>query len=265
MPQALPLASHRPDPLRQLHPLRPSRPLPPTPPIQPGHTSVWVACLVGFIWLLVWDYSRFDVWMASSFGDVSGFALQNHWFWKGVLHDDIRPLPWALELALVVGMVWPLGSLRHLPAARRVQLAMTTVLALLLVSGMKLHSTTSCPWDLRQFGGVAVYVSHWARGVADGGGGGCFPAGHASAGFAFLGGFFAFRHTLPMVARRWLVGALVAGLVMGLAQQVRGAHYMSHTLWTAWLCWSCAALVDAAVTAWTRWQTRRQALNVSNG
>lgn len=232
-------------------------PTSPLPPARPWSASVVLTGLVGFVWLLVWDYSRFDLWMASSFGDNHGFALQDHWFWNGVLHDGIRPLPWALELALVAGMAWPLGSLRRLPVARRVQLALTTVLALLVVSGMKLHSATSCPWDLRQFGGVAVYVSHWARGVTDGGGGGCFPAGHASAGFAFLGGFFAFRHTLPRTARCWLVGALVAGLVMGVAQQVRGAHYMSHTLWTAWLCWSCAALVDAAVTAWMLWRARR--------
>jgi membrane-associated PAP2 superfamily phosphatase len=210
-----------------------------------------LTCVVGFVWLAVWDYSRFDVWMATNFADASGFALQNHWLWKGLLHDAIKPLPWLLEVVLLAAIWWPWGTLRQLPKARRAQLALTTLLALLLISEIKLHSHTSCPWDLKQFGGVAVYVSHWALGVADGGSGGCFPAGHASAGFAFLGGFFAFKHFLPRVARRWLVGALVAGLVMGVAQQVRGAHYMSHTLWTAWLCWACAALVDAAVNAWT--------------
>ena len=69
-----------------------------------------------------------------------------------------------------------------------------------------------------------------------------------SPGFAFVGGFFAFRHTLPHTARRWLIGALAAGLLLGLAQQVRGAHYMSHTLWTAWFCWAAAALVDQGVS-----------------
>jgi membrane-associated PAP2 superfamily phosphatase len=91
-------------------------------------------------------------------------------------------------------------------------------------------------------------VSLWAWGVRVGGTGGCFPAGHASAGFAFIGGFFAFRQVLPATARRWLAGAMAVGLVFGLAQQVRGAHYMSHTLWTAWLCWTVAAGVDASVS-----------------
>lgn len=113
---------------------------------------------------------------------------------------------------------------------------------------MDLLAHESCPWDLQQFGGVARYLSHWAWGVSDGGAGGCFPSGHASAGFAFVGGFFAFRHTLPLTARRWLIGALAAGLLLGLAQQVRGAHYMGHTLWTAWFCWAAAALVDQGVS-----------------
>ena len=124
----------------------------------------------------------------------------------------------------------------------------TTLVALLVVSTIKIHSHTSCPWDLQQFGGVASHVSHWAWGVADGGTGRCFPAGHASAGFAFIGGFFAFRHVLPKTAWRWFTGAMLVGFILGLAQQLRGAHYMSHTLWTAWFCWTVAAVVDGMVS-----------------
>jgi membrane-associated PAP2 superfamily phosphatase len=32
--------------------------------------------------------------------------------------------------------------------------------------------------------------------------------------------------------------------VLGLGQQLRGAHYMSHTLWTASLCWMAGLLLD---------------------
>jgi membrane-associated PAP2 superfamily phosphatase len=200
--------------------------------------------------LLAWDYSGLDRAMAHWFGDAGGFALESHWLWRGVLHDDMRLFPWLLELGLLVAMVRPFGTLKQLEPVRRVQLALTTLVALLLVSNIKLHSHSSCPWDLQEFGGMATYVSHWAWGVRDGGGGGCFPAGHASGGFAFLGGFFVFRHGLPKTARRWLVGAMLAGLVLGLAQQVRGAHYMSHTLWTAWLCWAAAGLMDQGVSQW---------------
>ena len=200
--------------------------------------------------LLAWDYSGLDRAMAHWFGTANGFALEHHWLWRGVLHEDIHFLPWLIELGLLAAVVRPFGPFRQLPGLRRAQLALTTLVALLLVANIKRHSLSSCPWDLQEFGGMATYVSHWAWGLRDGGSGGCFPAGHASGGFAFLGGFFVFRHVLPHTARRWLAGALLAGLVMGLAQQVRGAHYMSHTLWTAWLCWAAAGLVDLGVSQW---------------
>ncbi len=83
--------------------------------------------------------------------------------------------------------------------------------------------------------------------MTDGGPGGCFPAGHASAAFAYAGGWFAWRRAAPALARRWLFGALAAGLLLGVAQQMRGAHYMSHTLWTAWICWTAGFAIDACM------------------
>jgi membrane-associated PAP2 superfamily phosphatase len=200
--------------------------------------------------LLGWDASGLDLWLARLSGSAAGFAAESHWFWRGVMHEPMRNLGWLLELTLLVGIFRPFGVLKRLPLERRLQLALTPLLALIMVAGNKAHSLTSCPADLLEFGGVATYVSHWALGLADGGRGGCFPAGHASAGFAFVAGFFAFRHTLPRLAARWLLGAALAGLVLGLAQQVRGQHFMSHTLWTAWICWTIAAAVDSGVSRW---------------
>jgi len=82
--------------------------------------------------------------------------------------------------------------------------------------------------------------------LPDGGAGHCFPAGHAATGFSFLGGYFAFRDSDGRQARTWLALSLVAGLLLGLAQQWRGAHFMSHTLWSAVACWCTALVVDVA-------------------
>jgi membrane-associated PAP2 superfamily phosphatase len=54
------------------------------------------------------------------------------------------------------------------------------------------------------------------------------------------------------MARRWLAAVVIAGLLLGLSQQWRGAHFMSHTLWTAWLCGVTGHVVDA-------WMRRRRA------
>jgi len=166
------------------------------------------------------------------------------------MHEPMRNLGWLLESVLLAALFRPFGFLKQLPVERRWQLALTPLLALLVVAASKAYSLTSCPSDLLEFGGVTPYVSHWARGIADGGRGACFPAGHASTGFAFVAGFFAFRHYSPRLAANWLLGAVLAGLMLGLAQQIRGQHFMSHTLWTAWICWAMAATVDSAVSLW---------------
>ncbi|VTU31313.1 PAP2 (acid phosphatase) superfamily protein [Variovorax sp. PBS-H4] len=201
--------------------------------------------LLTLLLLLAWDASGLDLVLAGLAGTPTGFPWRENAFLVHVMHEGARSLSWLLLAALFAAIRWPVGVLRRLRMRERAQLAFTVLAAVLVVTLVKQASATSCPWDLKAFGGMAHYVSHWAWGLRDGGPGGCFPAGHASAGFAFVAGWFVLRRVSPSAARAWLACALGAGLLLGLAQQQRGAHYMSHTLWTAWLCWTTAFAVDA--------------------
>nr|WP_255576442.1 phosphatase PAP2 family protein [Comamonas sp. Y33R10-2] len=212
--------------------------------------------LIALACVIIWDISGLDLAMARWFGTSHGFALQNDWFMVNIAHEGARKLAWAIVLGLSLMIWWPRGILRQLPYPRRIQLVIASLVSLAIMAVMKRISATSCPWDLSEFGGLGHYVSHWAWGITDGGGGHCFPAGHASAGFAFISGYFALRHNLPRVARLWLGASVVAGFALGLAQQMRGAHFMSHTLWTAWLCWTSCWVCDLAVTRYLARQTR---------
>ena len=200
--------------------------------------------------LLAWDASGLDLVLAHWFGTTQGFALRDHWLFTTVLHEGARRLSWLLVVGLSLAVWWPVGVLRQLDRWQRLQLVVSILLGLALVVAIKRISSTSCPWDLAEFGGLARYVSHWRFGLVDGGGAHCFPAGHASAGFAFVGGYFVLRDRAPRAARIWLAAALAAGLVLGVSQQMRGAHFMSHTLWTAWLCWTVAWACHSLVTTW---------------
>jgi membrane-associated PAP2 superfamily phosphatase len=195
--------------------------------------------------LIAWDLSGFDLALAAAMGSPNGFPLREHWLLTAVMHDGVRRGSWTLVLGLSLGVWWPFGPLARLDFSKRLQLATTSIAAATLVSAFKGFSTASCPWDLAAFGGVAHYLPHWSF-AADGGPGHCFPAGHASSGFAFAGGFFAFRDGSPRLARAWLAAALAAGVILGVGQQLRGAHFMSHTLWTGWICWTVAWAADRA-------------------
>ena len=157
---------------------------------------------------------------------------------------------WVGAVVLTVMVWWPLGPLRALPRADRAGLVIGTVLAVVAVQMMKRVSHTSCPWSLAEFGGDVSYVSHWAWGLRDGGGGHCFPAGHASTAFCYLAAYFWLRPWAPRAARIWLLCATLAGFVLGAVQMVRGAHYFSHVLWTGWVCWVVGGAFWFAVQAW---------------
>jgi len=189
--------------------------------------------------LLAWDASELDLLLIRLYGAADGFAWREHWFTSGLLHQGGRVLAWGLAGLLLLNALRPLWPEQN-RAERWWWLAMT-LFCVLLIPLLKRGSATSCPWDLAEFGGVARYVSHWHVGLGDGGPGHCFPSGHASSAFAFLGGFFALRRAYPGWARAWLVGVVLVGTLFGWAQMARGAHYASHTMWTAWICWfSCA-------------------------
>lgn len=194
--------------------------------------------------LVAWDVSGLDRTVAHLVGGPAGFPWRDAWVTRSLLHDGGRWLS-ALMLALLV-----IVPLRRRPGAALSPRAHwgaigVVLLNLLAVPTVKRASSTSCPWDLAEFGGTARYVTHWDFGVLDGGGGHCFPSGHAVAAFAFIALYFALRDTRPAVARRWLIGTLAAGALFGAAQVLRGAHFVSHVLWSAWACWTLAAAVDA--------------------
>ena len=206
-----------------------------------ARTDVMVA-LLGAIAIALWDLSGLDEPLIRLFGSSAGFALRDHWFFSGVLHRGGYWLSVALFATMLLTCFGPWRS-RMLSTRERTCWVLGVTLSLLLIPGLKQISLTSCPWSLAEFGGTAQYVSHWSLSITDGGPGKCFPAGHASGAFAFIGGWFAWRAQRPQRARVWLIGVLILGTIFGLAQMVRGAHFLSHTLYTAWLCWVVTALV----------------------
>ncbi len=69
----------------------------------------------------------------------------------------------------------------------------------------------------------------------------CYPAGHASGGFALIMLFFAVPY--PTLRKWGLLIGLTIGWLMGGYQMVRGEHFLSHTLSTMCLAWVIDLLI----------------------
>lgn len=120
-------------------------------------------------------------------------------------------------------------------------LLIATTSGSLVVSLGKTITHISCPWDFSRYGGKQEYLplieQLWERNGSE-----CFPAGHASAGFAWVSLYFVGLHLRS--AWRWpaLFFALSLGIVFGISQQLRGAHFISHDLWSFGLCWMASLI-----------------------
>lgn len=197
--------------------------------------------------LLPWEAAGLDLPLQRLVGGSQGFAWSGAWFTRTLLHDGGR---WLAGAALLYALLAWARPPRGGPSRARWGLAVASTLAcLVLVPGLKRFSQTSCPWNLAEFGGTVPHVPHWLLGVADGGPGHCFPSGHAVSAFAFFSLYFAWRSHHPGRARAWLAAVLGFGALFAWAQYARGAHFVSHSLWSAWLCWVLCAGLAAAGSA----------------
>ncbi len=175
------------------------------------------------------------------------YQLQgNTWLWKNawltenLLHKGGRNLSISLALFVLGALI---ASWCYLPWARLRKPLGYLLLALLgsslLVGALKASLAISCPWEFDIYGGHLPYINVVQQ-LIQRNGDGCFPAGHASAGYSWIAlYFFGLSFQSPL---RWLglAIALLAGLVFGIAQQIRGAHFLSHDLWTLAICWFCS-------------------------
>ncbi len=173
------------------------------------------------------------------------WVWRDSWVTRQLLYQGGKWFSNAAMLAAAALCLWAwIASSRSARAAGLRGPLLYLVLAGLLGAGMvsllKSLTNMDCPWSLERYGGLREFVGLFElrpqgmeRGV-------CFPAGHASAGYAWVSLYF-FALLLRPAWRWWgLAVGLVAGGVFGVTQQLRGAHFLSHDLWALATCWVLA-------------------------
>lgn len=174
--------------------------------------------------------------------EARAFPLRDAWLTAAVGHKGLKYLSVVLWFGL-------LGLALASRAWRREALhaALGSALASIAVSVLRGWSAHSCPWDLVEFGGSAQWFAVFASVSTDPGPGHCLPSGHASSGFSLFALYFAFRDAHPRLARAGLALAWILGLAAGAVQVARGAHFASHSLWTAWVAWAVNVALYALI------------------
>ena len=108
----------------------------------------------------------------------------------------------------------------------------------LLIGSLKAITNTPCPCNIVNFNGkypdIKVFDSY-PKDFIQTSKAKCWPAGHASGGFALMAFFFLFK--TPINQKRALIGALAVGWSMGTYKMLLGDHFLSHTIITMIIAW----------------------------
>ena len=224
--------------------------------IQPAQVMPWnqviIALLLSMVAILALEYfTNIDIWLEDCFFDTTlhAFPWHNHWFATDFAHGSLKNViiqsGTLLLLVMLIDQVWRIRRMDHFWRYRLQIVAWSSVLVPAVIRGIKRLSVLNCPWDIDRYGGHVPYLKLFDQVPAGWVPGLCFPAGHASTGL-WLAALCVFL--LPQSPRKALTvfwAGLSVGLALGWIQQMRGAHFLSHTLWSGWIASVIVAVLIA--------------------
>ncbi len=213
------------------------------------HVNAWLHLIVpafllgGLAISLVGDADlRIASWIYASGGN--SWVFKNSWLTQDVIHRGGRMLTLGFGLVILVLSIAAFRSDRlHKIRWPLVRMLVSMLASTVIISLVKRYSSLDCPWDIAQLGGTRPYYTLFDSRPFDEGSSGCFPAGHAGSGYAWLALYFFLLDVRPRWRLLGLVAGVSLGVVFGMAQQIRGAHFLSHDLVSALICWSVAWLI----------------------
>lgn len=191
------------------------------------------------------EYSGFDLWLAGHFYDsaTQTWPYRSLFVTTTILHTGAKNV--MVLIALVNLLAIPASWFIPVLAPYRKHLIYVLLSALtgtLLVGELKSLTHIYTPWDLALFNGTHPYIRLFDTVPPGAEVGYGFPGGHSSGGFAYLSLYFVMMlHRHPYRKYALLVPLLI-GITFSLTQQIRGAHFISHGMFSFVICW-CSALL----------------------
>lgn len=200
---------------------------------------------------LVW-FTDIDLLLADLLYDSAAgvFPWRDAWLTEMLGHRILKlglTLAGALAIAAAIGDALCPRAMLDRPLARlRLHLVAWSAASVPLAIGLlKQSSNAHCPWDLARYGGSQPYLRLFEALPSGALPGHCLPAGHASSALWLLALAVLWLPHQPRKAGRAACVAIAFGLAVGWMQQMRGAHFLTHTLWSAWI--ACVIVTILAI------------------
>ncbi|MEO1928415.1 MAG: phosphatase PAP2 family protein [Nautiliaceae bacterium] len=202
--------------------------------------------LIVFI-ILLFAYTNIDEYIQNFFYD-----FQHHkWIldrnlqpWKFIFYDGIKKI--LIFIGVLFLFVLFTDKFKEYKKGILVVL-LSGVLVPIVIGGLKKATNMPCPKNRIEYGGIYPKTKVWehypknfhAKRVK------CWPAGHASGGFALMSLFFLFK-----IRKNRYIGlgiGIVLGWLMGIYKMLIGDHFLSHTMLTMEMAWFIIVLIACMI------------------
>ncbi len=131
-----------------------------------------------------------------------------------------------------------------------------------IVGALKATTNTPCPKNIEHFGGVypdIKVLDSYPKTFKQKGKIKCWPAGHASGGFALFSLFFLFK--TEKNRKRALAIAMIVGWSMSFYKMFIGDHFLSHSIITMEIAWLVVLILEKWLTNFFRKRAKNHKYN----
>jgi membrane-associated PAP2 superfamily phosphatase len=212
--------------------------------------NIWLSALILFLSILFFGLSGTDIWVEKHFYN----PLTHQWIvdtnnpvLKFIFYDGIKRLLIILNVMVIIGLIAAWKKPFLVPYKRGLLIVvLSSIFVPLLVSSLKAVTNIPCPKSLEIFDGTYPHTCVWEKYPSDfcqKQKQKCWPAGHASGGFALLSLIFLFHTRKAKIGAVAL--AMAIGWSMGLYKMVIGDHFLSHTFITMIMAWFIISIIVA--------------------
>jgi len=206
------------------------------------NTSIIITTLCLFIVIGFFEVTSFDLVIQEYFFEFSTGSWilnSNEPIAKFIFYDGIKKIIILFSLIVLVSLIF----FRKKEIVKKYKQGLIIVLLSLIIiplciGSLKAVTNTPCPKNIEYFGGnypnVQLFDAYPQDFIQESNIK-CWPAGHASGGFALMSLFFLFRKRKNRIVAVVVTASI--GWAMGLYKMLIGDHFLSHTIITMLIAW----------------------------
>ena len=192
--------------------------------------------------IALFQFSHLDIFVQSffyNFDSKSWLIDKDEPILKFFLYDGMKIFLILIAVAILFSLIF-LRKKKIIQEYKKglIIVLLSAIFIPLMIGSLKAISNTPCPCNIVNFDGIYPDIKvfdSYPKDFVQPSKAKCWPAGHASGGFALMAFFFLFKTQLNK--KRALGVALVVGWSMGLYKMLLGDHFLSHTIITMIMAW----------------------------